>query len=130
MKLEFIRNINEFKEHAIRLSDFNTSEALLFRDQIRLLISNAEQPIDLTSSDFIQSVNCHLILRTAVEDTGIDTADGKHFFCDLTVPTYKTMVDLLEPFCRKESKGYRWLYDIDTPIGFLFSSGKDIPDGE
>jgi hypothetical protein len=31
------------------------------------------------------------------------------------------MVALLDPFCNKETKGYQWLYDIDSDIDFLFS---------
>jgi hypothetical protein len=127
MKLEFLKNINGYGEHAIRLSDFNSLQAITFRDIVNGLITRDESPVDLAALDFIQSVNCRLTLRTSVEDTGIFTEDNKDFFCDLTTTTYQAIAVLLEPFCRKESKGYQWLYDIDTPIGFLFSAGKDMP---
>ena len=127
MKLEFIKNINGYDEHAIRLSDFDSSQALIFSEAIGRLISDGEKPIDISSLDFIRPVNCRLTLRVSADDSGISTTDHINFFCDLTASTYQLMGALLQPFCRKESKGYQWLYDIDTPIGFLFSAGKDMP---
>ena len=127
MKLEFLKNINGYGEHAVRLSDFNSSQAVTFREAIDRLIADSQNPIDLISLEFIQSINCNLILRTSIEDIGMSTEDNRNFFCDLSITTYQTISGLLEPFCRKESKGYQWLYDIDTPIGFLFSAGKDMP---
>ena len=127
MKLEFLKNINGYGEHAIRLSDFNSSQAVMFFGAIDRLIRHNELPINLNSLDFIQPVNCCLTLRTSDDDQGISTTDNVNFFCDLTTKTYQAINGLLQPFCRKESKGYQWLYDIDTPIGFLFSSGKDMP---
>ena len=127
MKLEFIKNINGYDEHAIRLSDFNSSQAFTFSETIKRLIIDSENSVDLTTLDFIESVKCHLTLRTSADDIGISTEDNRIFFCDLTTTTYQTITNLLEPFCKKESRGYQWLYDIDTPIGFLFSAGKDMP---
>lgn len=126
MKLEFLKNINGYGEHAVRLSDFNSAQALSFRQAIDRLIERGEK-IDLSSLDFIEPVNCTLILRISSEDQGITYSEKKEFFCDLTVGSYRDMLDLLQPFCIKESKSYQWLYDIDNPIGFLFSAGKDIP---
>lgn len=127
MRLEFLKNINGYDEHAIRLSDFNAGQAVMFFGTIDRLIRHGKDPIDLNTLDFIQPVNCRLTLRIAQEDLGISTEDNKTFFCDLTLPAYKLISGLIQPFCKKESKGYQWLYDIDTPIGFLFSAGKDMP---
>lgn len=127
MRLEFIKNINGYEEHAIRLSDFTSSQAVMFFGTLDRLIRHSETPIDLTALDFIQPVNCNLTLRASAEDVGISSPDDKNFFCDLTPGTYKAISGLVQPFCRKESKGYQWLYDIDTPIGFLFSAGRDMP---
>jgi hypothetical protein len=55
-------------------------------------------------------------------DKGITTSDDKNFVCDLTIKKYKEVVFLMEPF-DKETDGYQWLYDLDTPIDFLFSPG-------
>ena len=125
MKLEYIEDINGYDEHAVRLSDFDSAQANKFRDVIDFLIDN-KNPIELTTLDFVELLNCKLTLRVANEDLGISTSDYVIFFCDLTIDSYKSIEKLLEPFCRKESRGYQWLYDIDTPIGFLFSAGQKI----
>lgn len=122
MKLEYIKDINGYDEHTIRLSDFDSSQANKFREVINLIIDN-KTSIELTNHDFIELLNIKLTLRVAQEDLGITTTDYTDFFCDLTIDSYKNISKLLEPFCRKESRGYQWLYDIDTPIGFLFSAG-------
>ena len=57
------------------------------------------------------------------EDLGIEDVEGKHFYCYLKKKKKKKMIQLIEPFCNKESKGYQWLYDVDTPIDLLFSAG-------
>ena len=123
MRLEFLQNINEFEEHAVRLSDFDSAQAEKFRQIINNLIMDHKIPVDLTTFDFIEPVRCRLVLRVSEEDIGIETTDKRDFFCDLTLESYKNMSKLLEPFCNRESKGYQWLYDVDTPIDFLFSSG-------
>ncbi|ABG58657.1 hypothetical protein [Cytophaga hutchinsonii] len=123
MKLEFLYQINEFDEHAVRLSDFNSAQARAFRDAVQQVVLTEKKALDVHTLDFVESVNCLFTLRIAAEDLGIEEVVGKHLYCDLTTAGYKNMVRLLEPFCNKESKGYEWLYDIDTPIGFLFSAG-------
>jgi hypothetical protein len=123
MKLEYIEDINGYDEHAVRLSDFDSSQANKFRDVINFIIEN-KNPIELTTLDFIELLNCKLTLRVAEEDLGISTTDYVIFSCNLTIGSYKNIAKLLEPFCRKESRGYQWLYDIDTPIGFLLSAGQ------
>jgi hypothetical protein len=47
--------------------------------------------------------------------------DNKTFFCDLTMDGYKNMIQLLEPFCIKDSRSFTMLYDLDTQMDFLFS---------
>ena len=123
MKLEFLYQINEFDEHAVRLSDFNSAQARAFRDTLQQVVINEQKSLDIHTLDFIEAVNCLFTLRIAAEDIGIEDVIGKHLYCDLTLAGYNNMLRFLEPFCNKESKGYEWLYDIDTPIGFLFSAG-------
>ena len=133
MKLEYIEDINGYDEHAIRLSDFDSAQANKLREVINNLITRNFPPlgelegasIELTTLDFIELLNCKLTLRVSEEDLGISTSDYVIFFCNLTIDSYKNIANLLEPFCKKESRGYQWLYDIDTPIGFLFSAGKN-----
>jgi hypothetical protein len=121
VKLEFSENVNEYDEHVIRLSDFDSVQAKKLQSLINYLITDKDKFINITTLDFIQAINCKMILRVAEEDLGIWTTDKVHFICDLTINSYKNMVNLLEPFCRRESKGYQYLYELDTPIDFLFS---------
>jgi hypothetical protein len=38
------------------------------------------------------------------------------------------MAKLLEPFCKKETKGFQYLYDIDNPTDLLFSPSAGLVD--
>lgn len=121
MKLDYISNTNEYGDNIVRLYDFDSIQASEFRESINKIIIKKKQSFSLDTADYIEERNCNLILRIAEEDIGITTYDNKNFFCDLTLEGYKKMVALLEPFCNKETKGYQWLYDIDSDIDFLFS---------
>jgi len=121
MTLDFIDNINVHGENIVRLYEFDHSQADRFRELlIQVIIINKEQ-LELSTIDFIQSRNCFLTLRLSNEDTGITTSDKINFFCDLTPEGYERIIALLEPFSKKDTKGYQWLYDIDNPTDFLFS---------
>ena len=121
MKLDYIDNINEYGDNMIRLYEFDRSQAIMFRQAIQETIIINNKQLDLSTLDFIQSRNCNLSMRIADTDEGITTPDEIIFFCDLTLREYENMVSLLEPFCKKETKGYQWLYDIDSQTDFLFS---------
>ena len=125
MKLKFLENINEYDEHAVRLNDFDKTQASMFLQILIDLTKNAGQFINLSDYEFIESINCELILRVSETDEGITTEDYQHFFCDLTLEGYAEMIKLIEPFCIKESDAYRILYDLDNPIDFIFSAGKE-----
>ena len=123
MQLDYIDKINEFGDNIVRLYDFDSSQAIKFQQILQQIIVEQKKHLDLSTVDFIEARNCNLILRISDEDTGI-IRSGKHkFFCDLTIDGYKHMVSLLEPFCKRETKGYQWLYDIDSQTDFLFSPG-------
>ena len=124
MKLEFIYEVNEYGDQLIRLYDFDKTEAAKFRDAINETIIKNQQSLDLNSLDFIEPVNCKLVLHIAEgeeEDAGIMTQDNLLFFCDLGLDGYKKMVQLIEPFCKKDLRNFQMLYDLDTQIDFLFS---------
>ncbi len=121
MKLDYLHNTNAFGEHIIRLYDFGKQEALQFKQAIEQTIVANKLPLDLSTLSFIAARNCHLVLHLGDEEAGIQTADGKHFICVLTLNGYQQMLQLLQPFCLKDTKGYQWLYDLDTEIDFLFS---------
>jgi len=121
MELDFIDNINGFGESVVRLYNFNKTESTKFRDLIEDVIINKKQKLYLSEVGFIEPRNCKLILGIFKEDEGIFTLDNELFFCALTLDGFKNMLTLLEPFCRKETKGHQYLYDLDNPIDFLFS---------
>jgi hypothetical protein len=130
MKLEFIDDISAggkftgvVTDQLVRLYDFDKLQAAMLRQVILHTIIENHEPLDLSKVDFIKPINCYLTLRIADTDKGIATSDKINFICDLKISGYENMVYLLEPFCIKSSNGYQWLYDIDTPIEFLFSPG-------
>jgi hypothetical protein len=123
MTLDYIDNINAFGENMVRLYGFNKAEAIKFRELIQQTLLKTHKSIDLTLIDFIEPRNCRLMLRIADEDFGIRTNDKVDFYCDLTIEGWEQMVLLLKPFCEKETKGYQWLYELDTNTDFLFSPG-------
>ncbi|MES2396979.1 MAG: hypothetical protein V4549_13290 [Bacteroidota bacterium] len=121
MKLEFLDTINEYGDHIVKLYDFDKEEAAKFRQAIQETILNSNRPLDLNSLDFIQPVNCKLILHISDTDEGVFSIDNKTFFCDLTIEGYKEMLRLIEPYCNKNTRSFQMLYDLDTEIDLLFS---------
>ena len=121
MKLEFLDEVNEYGDQVIRLYNFDKAEAIKFRDAVQNTIVDNNSSLDLLTLDFIEHINCKLILHISETDEGILTMDNQTFFCDLTIEGYKTMIQLIEPFCIKESKHFVMLYDVDTQVDFLFS---------
>jgi uncharacterized membrane-anchored protein len=121
MTLDYIHNINGSGEHMVRLYNFDQQQAQQLSEAIKERIITQMEPLDLSTLEWIESRNCVLTMRIATEDIGIITNNGRQFFCDLTHRGFQEMIDLLEPFCSKKTKGYQWLYDIDNPIDFLFS---------
>lgn len=125
MKLKFLEDINEYDEHAIRLNDFDKAEAVMFLQLLKDITSGNCNLVELTDYDFIEAINCELILRVSESDEGITTEDNKLFVCDLTRESYADMIILIRPFCLKETDAYQYLYELDNPIDFLFSAGKE-----
>lgn len=121
MQLDYIDNFNEYDDNIVRLYDFDMAEANKFRQIVQQSILVNMKPLNLASVDFIEARNCYLTLRISEEDEGITTEDKIEFYCDLTVNGYRQMISLLEQFCSKETKGYQFLYDIDSHTDFLFS---------
>ena len=121
MQLDYIDNINAYGDNIVRLYDFDSKEAGKFRQLVQQTLVVNKVPLDLSTIDFIEARNCSLTLRISEEDEGISSTDDQSFFCDLTIEGYQQMISLLEQFCNKETKGYQFLYDIDSQIDFLFS---------
>ena len=121
MELDYIENVNDLNENVVRLHNFDKAEAIQFRDLIKDIIIDKKQRLDLSEVDFIQPRNCNLLFGLFNSDEGILTKDNQTFFCVLTMESFVNMVQLLEPFCQKESRGFQYLYDINNPTDFLFS---------
>ena len=120
MKLDYIDNYNELQENLVRLYNFDKAEAIKFRDLLIEVVILKKQKLDLSQIDFIEPVNCNLILGLFKTDEGILTKDNQTFFCILTLKSFENMVKLIEPFCKKESRAHQYLYDIDNPTDLLF----------
>ena len=123
MQLDYIDKINEFGDNIVRLYDFDRAQADKFRQIVTQSIIVEKKQLDLSTVDFIQARNCNLVLRISDEDEGIWRSTKTKFYCDLTIEGYQLMISLLAPFCKKETKGYQWLYDVDSKTDFLFSPG-------
>jgi hypothetical protein len=120
MELDYLHDINDHDQNIIRLYNFNKAEAILFRDLLKDTIIDKRQKLDVSKVDFIEPRNCNLIFGLFKSDEGILTEDKETFFCVLTLEGFHKMVELIEPFCKKESKGYQYLYDIDNPTDLMF----------
>ena len=121
MELDYIENFNEYGDNIVRLYNFDKLQAIQFCQILHQNIIVNKNQLDLATIDFIQARNCSLMLRVSDTDEGITSPDNKVFYCDLTIGGYEQMLLLLEPFCKKETKGYQMLYDIDSLTDFLFS---------
>ncbi len=75
----------------------------------------------LSQVNFIKSKNCTLSFSICNTDEGIVTENNIDFNCQLTLAGYTQLLQNIEPFCQKETKGYKYLYDIDSSIDLLFS---------
>ena len=121
MELDFRDNINEYGENVVRLYNFDKYEAIKFRDLIKDTIVDKKQKLVLSQVDFIETRNCNLVLGLFKTDEGIFSVDQKTFYCALTLERSHNLLDLIEPFCEKDKRGYQYLYDIDNPTDFLFA---------
>jgi hypothetical protein len=126
MELDYIENINGLGENVVRLYNFNKAEAIQFREVLKDTVIDKKQKLDLSEVDFITPRNCNLIFGLFKSDEGIITKDNETFFCVLTLEGFKNMVKLLAPFCKKESRSFQYLYDIDNPTDLLFSPSASL----
>jgi hypothetical protein len=126
MELDYIENINGLGENVVRLYNFNKAEAIQFREVLQDTVIDKKQKLDLSEVDFIAPRNCNLIFGLFKSDEGIITKDNETFFCVLTLKGFKNMVKLLAPFCKKESRSFQYLYDIDNPTDLLFSPSASL----
>ena len=130
MRLDFIDNINEFGESIVRLYDTNMAESQQLSTILKAWIKQPNTVLDLSMLPFIESRNCNVILVVGDEDEGLLTDNYETFYCKLTTEGFEGIIEALEPFCNKETLGYKWLYDIDNPIDLLYSPAGTYEDNE
>ena len=121
MQLDYLDNYNGLNENIVRLFNFDRAEAIQFRDLIQDNVIEKKQKLDLSQIDFINTESCNLIFGLFKTDEGILTKDNQSFFCILTMAGFQKMVQLLKPFCLKETRSHQYLYDIDNPTDLLFA---------
>jgi hypothetical protein len=121
MKLDYLEDYNGLEENIVRLFDFNKAEAIKFKNILKDTVIDKKQKLDVSQVDFIDTENYNLIFGLFKTDEGILTKDNQTFFCVLTIESFRKMIRLLEPFCKKETKSYQYLYDLDTPTDLLFA---------
>ncbi|NQW43203.1 MAG: hypothetical protein HQ463_07215 [Bacteroidetes bacterium] len=127
MKLDFIDNINEYGDNIVRLSEFNQREAILLRDLIHEAIIVNHQALSFNKISFVKSKDYTLTFRITAEDDGILSDDKIDFICCLSIAGYQKMLNLMQPYCLKETKGYKYLYDVDSSTDLLFSPKGEAP---
>jgi len=120
MEVDYIENYNGLDENLVRLYNFDKKEAIKFKNLLEETVINKKQKLNLAEIDFIETKNCNLIFGLFKTDEGILTKDDENFFCILTLESFKNMIQLIEPFCKKETRGHQYLYDVDTPTDLLF----------
>ncbi len=130
MKLDYLSDISNggqiqgvISDEIVRLFDFNFEEAILFRDAIQTTIIEKNESLNCGKLTFIEPINCNLIFTISETDEGIVTNNNIHFNCQLSIAAYMHMLELLQPFCLRNSPGYHYLYDLDNPIELLFAPG-------
>ena len=121
---DFKDNLNEYGDNMIRLFDFNMKEAQALQNSLSEIVIKQKRTLEIDKLEFVEPQNCTLSLIISGEDFGITSKNKEHFICELTVESYKKIVSYIEPFCRKESKAYKMLYDIDSLTDFIL-----IPSG-
>lgn len=120
MKLDHLPAVPDSHDELIRLFDFNGEEAAAFMMALSEWLKDGSAPLQLRSLPFISEVNCSLLLVITTKDIGIRRVEHGTYECLLTIASFQRMLELIEPFTQNAT-GHQWLYDLDTPLEFLFS---------
>lgn len=104
----------------MRFYDFSAETAQLLRDAIRRWLEAGENMLAIHELPFVNASDRTLSFRVNEADAGIIQDSPGHLECRLTRGGYEQMLELMAPFT-EGSRGYAWLYDLDTPIELLFS---------
>src|ERR1044072_2272261 len=104
MKLEYLNDLTDNGKYPsanpgklIRLYDFNRAEAKQLIDLIHSNVIIGQKPLELSTVDFITSINCSLTFQFDDIDHGIEIpVSGNDFICRLTVQTFRQMIGYME----------------------------------
>jgi hypothetical protein len=121
MKLQHLASAPTRDDELVRLFDFGSEESNLLVASITQWLRDTSTPLELAELPFISAVNCSLSLVVVTQDEGIHEVSPGAYDCRLTLDSFGQMLELMGPFRRDGTTGFQWLYDLDTPIEFLFS---------
>lgn len=130
MKLEYLDDISEggkykqvVSENLIRLYHPEEGEAEQLIILIKRHLIDGNGALDLSTLNFIQSLNCRLTLEVSTESEGvIKITDDNTFVCRLTKPDHEDMIEMIELV--GDGGGYNWLCETsEQNIDFLYSPG-------
>ncbi len=121
MKLEHLSSAPTSDDELIRLFNFGPEETSMLIAAIMDWLRDTSPPLDLDKLPFISAANCKLRLIVATHDEGIQAVSPGAYDCRMTLNSFGQMLELMGPFRRDGTTGFQWLYDLDTPIAFLFS---------
>lgn len=121
MKLEHLASAPTRDDELVRLFDFGPEESNLLVASITNWLRDTSTPLELAELPFISTVNCSLSLVVVTQDEGIHEVSPGAYDCRMTIDSFSRMLELMGPFSKGQTGGYQWLYDLDTPIEFLFS---------
>ncbi len=131
MKLEYLHDMTangKFKdvvsENLIRLWEFNSKEAKQFQDLVHDFVKNPYAiKLFLDQEEFVNPMNCKLILAKDHANNGITRLSEDEFICKLNTDGYEHIIELIKPFTNEGCSGYQWLDEQIKAgdIDFLFS---------
>jgi hypothetical protein len=108
----------------IRLYSFDQPEVLRLRKIVEALSNRSAVSMALHDERGVESVSsCKLILRSGTKDVGVLQTGPSAFECTLMPSTWKSVKDLIDPFCESSIGGFQWLSDQGKISLLLSRSG-------
>lgn len=121
MKLEHLSSAPPRDEELVRLFDFGPEETNMLIAAITHWLRDSSTPLELDKLPFMSTENCTLRFLVAAHDEGIREVSPSAYDCRMTLDSFRRMLELMGPFSKGQTGSYQWLYDLGTPIEFLFS---------
>lgn len=121
MKVCLLKHVNTTypQDEIVCLWDYSKDDLLQLATFVQNVAMSEENHI-LTRLRFIQSSDITLVFKTDKKDFGVIQTDD-YYECRLTKKSYLNMVESILKMSDAPQIGYRWLYNLDTPIDLLLS---------